>query len=559
MSPPLIDIRPDHWAIVRDILQRHVPQYEVWAFGSRATWKAKEYSDLDLAVITDKPLSLAVSAALSDEFSESDLPWKVDVVDWATTSEEFRKIIARDKVVVKEEKERALAADFAIAAFDDLIRRGVLAIGDGYRAKLDELGGTGPIFLRAGLVSDTHISFDGAERFHQYLASKVASKMSKVGDVIITTKGNSTGRVAFVDDSMPPFVYSPHLSYWRSLKHDELSPGYLRYWSRGEEFHRQLRGLSTSTDMAPYLSLADQKRLTISLPAPSEQRRIAHVLGTLDDKIELNRRMNETLEAIARAIFKSWFVDFDPVRAKASGEAPEFICRRLGLTPDLLALFPDRLVDSELGEIPERWEVQSLEPLTNYLNRGLSPKYVEHGGVLVLNQKCIRDGRINSSKARRHDPAQRKIDCRLIEIGDILVNSTGVGTLGRVAQVLGLDEPTIVDSHITVVRADTDKVSWNYLGVAVLERQSEIEALGEGSTGQTELSRARLGALEFLMPPRQLREHFDSIVSGFRLHAKHNDVQSHTLAQIRDALLPKLLSGELRVPDAEAITDDAAA
>ena len=97
----MIDIHPDHWAIVRDILQKNVPQYEVWAFGSRATGKAREFSDLDLVIITDKPLSLDVSASLSYDFSESDLPWKVDVADWAVTSESFRKIIERDKVVVQ--------------------------------------------------------------------------------------------------------------------------------------------------------------------------------------------------------------------------------------------------------------------------------------------------------------------------------------------------------------------------------------------------------------------------------------------------------------------------
>lgn len=99
-SPP-IEIRPDHWAIVRDILKKNVPQYEVWAFGSRATWRAKEFSDLDLAVITSSPLSLDVSASLNEEFSESDLPWKVDIVDWAVTSSPFKQVIARDKVVVQ--------------------------------------------------------------------------------------------------------------------------------------------------------------------------------------------------------------------------------------------------------------------------------------------------------------------------------------------------------------------------------------------------------------------------------------------------------------------------
>jgi type I restriction enzyme S subunit len=102
MKTPLIDIRPDHWGIVRDILHKHVPQYEVWAFGSRAKWMAKEYSDLDLAVITDRPLSLSVSAELADDFSESDLPFKVDVVDWATTRESFRRIIRKTAVLAQK-------------------------------------------------------------------------------------------------------------------------------------------------------------------------------------------------------------------------------------------------------------------------------------------------------------------------------------------------------------------------------------------------------------------------------------------------------------------------
>lgn len=100
-TPP-IDIRPEHWAIVRDILRRHVPGHEVWAFGSRAKHKAKRYSDLDLAVITDTPLPSAMITGLVSDFSDSDLPWKVDILEWATTSEIFKQIITRDKVVVQK-------------------------------------------------------------------------------------------------------------------------------------------------------------------------------------------------------------------------------------------------------------------------------------------------------------------------------------------------------------------------------------------------------------------------------------------------------------------------
>ena len=193
--------------------------------------------------------------------------------------------------------------------FRELIDDGVLLLSDGYRAKLEELGGDGPMFLRAGHVSDSHIDFTDVERFHAELETRVRGKMSQPGDVVITTKGNSTGRVAYVSESFPSFVYSPHLSFWRSLKPKALVPGFLSYWSRGEEFQQQLRALACATDMAPYLSLVDQRRLRLTLPTPREQRAIASVLGTLDDKIELNRRMNETLEAMARAIFQNWFVN----------------------------------------------------------------------------------------------------------------------------------------------------------------------------------------------------------------------------------------------------------
>lgn len=100
-SIPPLDLNPRDWEIVRNILARHVPQYEVWAFGSRAKGTAKEYSDLDLAIITDQPLGLSLSAAISDDFAESDLPIKVDVVDWAMTSASFRRIIEKNKIVVQ--------------------------------------------------------------------------------------------------------------------------------------------------------------------------------------------------------------------------------------------------------------------------------------------------------------------------------------------------------------------------------------------------------------------------------------------------------------------------
>ena len=426
--------------------------------------------------------------------------------------------------------------------FARLMAEGALEIGDGYRAKNDELGGDGLIFLRAGHVTDTHIDFDGVERFHANLESRVRSKLAKPGDVVITTKGNSTGRTTFVSPSMPPFVYSPHLSYWRSLDLNRIEPGFLRYWCKSYEFTAQLAGMKASTDMAPYLSLIDQKRLEISLPLIGTQRAIAHILGTLDDKIELNRRMNETLEAIARAIFKSWFVDFEPVHAKAEGHDP-------GLPKHVADLFSDCFEDSELGEIPVGWEVRSLRDLASYLSRGIGPCYVEAGGISVLNQKCIRDRRVDFSRARRHDPIKKSIEGRTLRLLDILVNSTGVGTLGRIAQLWNLPEKAIIDSHVTVIRAAKDVDPW-FLGISLIGREADVEALAEGSTGQTELSRTRLGELIYLVPSLELQASFGNLVEPLFSRLSVNEQASITFAGLRDTLLPKLISGELRVKDA---------
>src|SRR5271166_3498175 len=135
--------------------------------------------------------------------------------------------------------------------FASLIDEGVLQIGDGYRAKNSELGADGPLFLRAGHVADTHIDFNGVERFRSGLVGQLTHKMSKVNDVIVTTKGNSTGRVSYVSSDMPPFVYSPHLSFWRSMRHDLLCPGFLRYWSRGREFREQLERVMNCSPVFP--------------------------------------------------------------------------------------------------------------------------------------------------------------------------------------------------------------------------------------------------------------------------------------------------------------------
>jgi type I restriction enzyme S subunit len=304
-----------------------------------------------------------------------------------------------------------------------------------------------------------------------------------------------------------------------------------------------LSGYLTGSTM-PKLTQGNLNRLPVIAPPLAEQKAIAAVLGALDDKIELNRRMNATLEAMARALFQSWFVDFDPVRAKLDGRQPD------GLDPATAALFPNSFQDSEAGHIPKGWTVRPLSSHASYLSRGFGPSYLEEGGVCVLNQKCVRDHRVDFSKSRRHDSVKKPINGRVLQIYDVLVNSTGMGTLGRVAQVFHLPEETIVDSHVSIVRAapGTDAL---FLGINLTSREAEIEELGEGSTGQTELSRARLGELKIIAPPLDIQKAFGETVRPLLMRISENDSQSRSLATLRDTLLPRLLSGELSVAPQE--------
>lgn len=428
----------------------------------------------------------------------------------------------------------------------DLIASSKLWIGDGYRAKNSELDSAGIPFARAGDINDG-FHFTSGDCLPEEDAWKAGNKLSEAGDVVFTSKG-TVGRFGFVTEGIQRFVYSPQLCFWRSLDCEAIYPRFLFYWIQGKEFYRQYKSVSQKTDMAEYVSLSDQRSMEITLPELSSQKAIAHILGTLDDKIELNRKTNETLEAMAKALFKSWFVDFDPVRAKAEG-------RPTGFPAEISDLFPDSFEDSELGEIPSGWKCSPLADRAIYLSRGISPAYCEEGGVLVLNQKCVRDSSISFEKARRHDTTRKQIIGRELRRFDALVNSTGVGTLGRVAMLPICQEEVVVDSHITVVRGRNDQESF-FISSTLLNRQIEIEALGEGSTGQTELSRFVLGSLPIIFPSSKLISAYFDYTYTIKDKIEKNDQANLALASTRDALLPKLISGEIRIPDAEKMLEE---
>jgi type I restriction enzyme S subunit len=447
---------------------------------------------------------------------------------------------------------------FEQTTFDRLITEGALEIGDGYRAKNEELGGDGLIFLRAGHVTDTHIDFDGVERFRSELEPCVHSKLARPGDAVITTKGNSTGRTTFVLPSMPPFVYSPHLSYWRSLDPNRITGGFLRYWCKGPEFAAQLSAMKASTDMAPYLSLVDQKRLEITLPPVGKQRAIALILGTLDDKIALNRQMNETLEAIARALFKSWFVDFDPVRAKLEGRDP-------GLPKVLAELFPARLANSGLGEIPEGWTVETLADHFEAV-KGVSYKGsgLGDGGVPLHNLNSIYEGggyKYEGIKYYSGEYAER----HMVNPGDLIVANTEqghdrllIGYAAIVPRVFG--ERAIASHHIFRLR-QKPKSALTAGFLCHLLNSPQMHDMVSGFANGTTVNMLPIDGVQkppIVVPPPALVETFDKLAMSTELRKAELVIESRTLAALRDTLLPKLISGELRVKEAGGLSEETA-
>jgi type I restriction enzyme S subunit len=283
----------------------------------------------------------------------------------------------------------------------DLQRAGILLVEDGnhgeYRPRPDEFVDQGVAFIRAANINDGQVLFNSASKISKIARERITKGIGSPGDVLLSHKG-TVGKLALVPEDAPPFVCSPQTTFWRTLNSDVLDRRYLYSFMRSPLFRAQLGTRASETDMAPYVSLTSQRALTVVIPPIGYQRTIAHILGNLDDKIELNRRMNETLEAMAQAIFKSWFVDFDPVRAKMNGKLPESICRRLGLTLELLDLFHDRFQDSELGEIPEGRRVGALEDMV-ILQRGFDlPKLQRTDGAYPLIAASGQDGTHNEAK-----------------------------------------------------------------------------------------------------------------------------------------------------------------
>ena len=530
----MIDLNPNHLGTVRAILAEHVPECEVWAFGSRATWTAKDYSDLDLTVVGKGPLDWKTLGRLREAFEDSDLPIRVDVLDWHSISESFRKVIKRVYAVVQEEDDDGKKGGWQMRTLGELTDN-----FDAIRVPIkrrDRHPGPHPYYGASGVVD--HVSgflFDG-----QYLL------VAEDGENLRTR----TMPIAFLANGK--FWVNNHAHIVRG--NSDADTRFLMYALADLD----ISGYLTGSTM-PKLTQGNMNRIELLTPLLPEQRAIAHVLGTLDDKIELNRRMNETLEETARALFKSWFVDFEPVRAKMDGR-----WRRGESLPGLPAehydLFPDRLVDSELGEIPEGWGVKEFGELLDDVIGGDwgkdSPDPENTEAVSIIrgtDLPHLRNGGVGAVPLRY--TTEKKVKRRMLQDGDIVIEVSGGSPSQPTGRSMIVTKDVLVRFPTKVVCASFCRRfrprSWaeGLLAYQHLDYSNSVGKMWEyqlQSTGISNFQTKRFLDEELVLwPTDSLAVAFSDLISPIVRQITSNE--SRTLAEKRDALLPRLVSGEIKV------------
>lgn len=365
--------------------------------------------------------------------------------------------------------------------------------------------------IRNGRIDTTDMLKVGADIEAKFLRSRLRG-----GEVLLTLVG-TLGEVAIVPDNLRGWNVARAVGVIPVRK----NPGslWVSICLRSAFIQHCIRTWATTTVQATF-NLRDLAKLPIPIPPTEAREAIAAVLGALDDKIELNRRMNATLETMARALFQSWFVDFDPVRAKLDGR-PSAV-----LDPATAALFPEHLEDSPLGHIPKGWEVVSLEALASI-----------RGGKQLPTEDCLPAGKFTVFGANG--------------IMGYATESTHDGfvmAFGRVGAYCGSIHWSLDGAWINNNASAVVPIQWPAFVLQTI-LNIDFNSMRTGSA-QPFIPNSSLASAKVLRPSPEIAEAFSRIVAPWRRQQADNDKQSRTLAALRDTLLPKLLSGELSLrPD----------
>ncbi|CAK0753779.1 type I restriction enzyme, S subunit [Gammaproteobacteria bacterium] len=515
-----IDITTEQRKILLAFLRQFIPGVVVWAYGSRVKWTARINSDLDLVVFAT-PAQRSLVSELKDALAESNLPFLVDLHIWDDVPERFHEIIRKEYVVLQEVEEKSggwvMAGDLWIKTTigeQATLQRGIDI------TKAEQRDGKVPVVSSGGISS-----------YHDTAAVN--------GPGVILGRKGVVGSVFFVNED-----YWPHdTSLWVKDFHRNY-PRFVYY------FFKSVAPQIAKMDVGsanPTLNRNHVHPLPIIWPPLPTQKAIAHILGTLDDKIELNRRMNATLEAMARAIFKSWFVDFDPVRAKMDGRVP------FGMDEETATLFPDGFQDSELGLIPRGWGVKMIRDIGNIICGKTPPTKISkyygddiqfitipdmHGNIFVIETaRKLSYAGANLQDNKTIPPESICVSC-IATPGLVIITSENSQTNQQ------------INSIVPYAKDETYFWYWVMTGLG-----TEIAANGSGGSVLINLSKGRFETLQVIQPPHSLICAYHTAVRPLFETILANTHQSRTLATLRDTLLPKLLSGELSVAAMESKID----
>lgn len=544
-----IDITANQRKTLLTLLERHLPNTTAWVYGSRVKWTARPQSDLDLVVFTKSDQERQVSE-LREAFEESNLPFRVDLFVWDAVPEQFRKEIEAEHVVLVEKEVRGVRGKGWVSLH---LGQVCTKVGSGAtpRGGKEVYLKDGPCTLiRSQNVYNNRFNYDGLAFIDQQQATELNNVEVYADDVLLNITGDSVARACQVPPDVLPARVNQHVAIIRTDP-NKLSPRFLCYFLVCPEIQAMLLSWAGSGGTRNALTKGMIESLAVQAPRDiAEQRAIAQILGTLDDKIELNRRMNETLEAMARALFKSWFIDFDPVRAKMTGRDPS-------LPQHLADLFPDCLVDSELGPIPEGWAVKRLADEIAALFSGNRPR----GGATDAGIPSI--GAENVDGLGRHDFSKEKyvpedffngmkVKGAVVQNGDVLLYKDGAH-IGR-KTYLDRDFPyreCTVNEHVFILRLRNKKAQ-RYLFFWLDQGWMTQEIVGLNSnSAQPGINKVGVLGLPFLAPPCEVMSEFDSQMGHFTDRIFTNCHESRTLTTLRDGLLPKFISGEIRIHKAE--------
>ena len=363
-----------------------------------------------------------------------------------------------------------------------------------------------------------------------YDRERLSKYTLRKGDIVFSRVG-SVDRRSLVREGEDGWLFSGRCLRVRPNQ-EIIDPIYLSYFFGLPAFQEHIRSVAVGATM-PSLNTKLLSNVTILYPPLPEQRAIAHILGTLDDKIELNRRMNQTLEQMARAIFQDWFVDFGPVRAKLEGREPY-------LPPELWDLFPDRLVDSELGEVPEGWGVGCLGNVADFPVRSKSPSDVAGETPYIGLEHMPR----RSIALAEWDRADKVTSNKLAFYkGEFLF-----GKLRPYFHKVGIAPVDGICSTDMVVAAPKTNI-WSSIVLGYISTDEFVAYTDQTSTG-TRMPRTNwktMSRYEMSLPPKQIAQAFQDMTQHLLDRIVANIHESRFIAAQRDAFLPNLVSGEVRV------------